>query len=135
MPLRVRQEASMARAARQSKRELERKIERERREREARLRRAGNYQARVWRDHVITTGHYKGDKVPAAVLLKMREARSAHLRSDLSTFDPSSDLGPTIATFPYKSKRQDAELMWCVHACGSVTIQVTHDDADDDLDF
>jgi hypothetical protein len=105
----------------------QRKIEQERAEREKMRRRADRYQERVWRDHAIATGQYKGDKLPRAVLLKMREARSAHLLRDLSAFDPSGDLGVPIATFPYKGKHQDGGLMWCVHACGSVTIEAPHD--------
>jgi hypothetical protein len=110
----------------------QREMEQERAERERMRRRASRYHERLWRDHAIATGQYKGDKLPSAVLLKMREARSAHLlRSDLSAFDPSSGLGDPIATFPYKGKCRDGELMWCVHTCGSVTIEVPPDpDAD-----
>jgi hypothetical protein len=75
--------------------------------------------------------------VPRAVLLKMREARSAHLRNDLSTFDPSGPLGDPVAVFPYRGKRSGvlacaagaSKLAWFVHACGSVTI----DDPDPDF--
>ena len=107
--------------------------DREQQERQERIRRANNYQERVWRDHAIATGRYKGDKIPLAVMLAMRKARSAHLlREDLSDFDPSSRLGDPVATFPYKGKHRgeaDGELMWWVHACGSVTIG----DADPDF--
>jgi hypothetical protein len=62
-------------------------------EEQLRQRRARNYRERVWRDHAITTGKYKGDKVPRAVMLAMREAWATHLRGDLTGFDPSARSG------------------------------------------
>jgi hypothetical protein len=91
--------------------------------------RANNCHERLWRDHAIVKGTYRGLKVPAEVLRKMREARSEFLRRPHKQRpNPAGWLGQPIATFAVHG------VVWKVYEDGCTTVAAV-EDADKDFDF
>jgi hypothetical protein len=105
-------------------------IDQERQERLERQRRADNYRARQWKQQVLRTGSYRGQRVPKSIRELMLERHLAHmLDDDLASYDVGGPLGSPVATFPYRPPEWEANAnherrLWAVYADGTLAIIV-----------
>ena len=111
-------------------------LDQERQEREKRQKRADNYRARQWKQQVLRTGSYCGQRVPKPVRELMLERHLAHMLEDnLASFDVGGPLGSPIATFPYRPPEWEANdarkcWLWAVYADGTLGIVLDPTQAD-----